>query len=721
MDRFDPNIVGSGQHEERCHFHLFVPKDPEFVPIKARMLATCSCHNMVVVALLLFMFTSSLHISGAQFAPGDEALSFTINSLGNLTKPYVYSQDSGLHNGDNLIVLRVDKSDFFIMNFFNNASVDEFFTNGFGNDGLRYSTTFIFLANPDQLNVLAQVQNILYSRLSMLPFSEDVKENMKSCLFFGENIPDFFNNVFNDWPTRQRYVSIDGQSSNPISRLDGRYGWCSWPCSDSATATTCKSGTVVASETKCSVPAMNISKGMFVLVQLTGDKKDDGECNIYNLTAVAERNGAAGIIFSQVDGVDVIEVGGDHTNPSIDGVSIIVSMVAYDGGQQMLKAIFGKKSSQLVFSELTRGVQGKLLAVDAFGKLVSVGWEKFPLLMTLGWQSWWLHSNYRQNKKRESQPGVVISVFDRVPSGGSWSTPGASTNISIPSVGIDETDLMVDFSLSCQSASNFGCGIWDRVVGVYVCCDSEASSCGVELSRYITAFRRGEGNWVTNITHLKPLLKPGDTCRISIESTPELWYVTMDLRFLRPTIYKKQQTPVKTIPLWNGQITFDQNYNNRSAAKINIAKGTSKVVLSSVITGHGYDDFGCGEFCATTHHFKFFDESKKEIAHYVQNFSLPDTNPQFGCANLGYRNGIVVEQVNGGGDVAFPNEHGTWTYGRNGWCNGQKVSPWVQPLNLIAFPETIFIEYNGYFRGQTPNPKQSPGNMIVQTFLTLYN
>ena len=31
-------------------------------------------------------------------------------------------------------------------------------------------------------------------------------------------------------------------------------------------------------------------------------------------------------------------------------------------------------------------------------------------------------------------------------------------------------------------------------------------------------------------------------------------------------------------------------------------------------------------------------------------------------------------QVEEGG---IPNEHGTWHFGRNGWCDGQNVRPWV--------------------------------------------
>lgn len=39
---------------------------------------------------------------------------------------------------------------------------------------------------------------------------------------------------------------------------------------------------------------------------------------------------------------------------------------------------------------------------------------------------------------------------------------------------------------------------------------------------------------------------------------------------------------------------------------------------------------------------------------------FPTAGTQFGCADA-VPNGSV------------PNEHGTWMYGRNGWCDGQQV------------------------------------------------
>ena len=66
-------------------------------------------------------------------------------------------------------------------------------------------------------------------------------------------------------------------------------------------------------------------------------------------------------------------------------------------------------------------------------------------------------------------------------------------------------------------------------------------------------------------------------------------------------------TPIQTIPLYNGQYTFDTEYNNRSfitdfiipSSLLQIDEEDAdnfKILLSSVITGHGSDENGCGEF-----------------------------------------------------------------------------------------------------------------------------
>ena len=68
-----------------------------------------------------------------------------------------------------------------------------------------------------------------------------------------------------------------------------------------------------------------------------------------------------------------------------------------------------------------------------------------------------------------------------------------------------------------------------------------------------------------------------------------------------------------------------------------------------------------------------------------------------------------------------PNEHGTWLYGRDGWCDGQNVRPWVVDVTAdVTIGALNSVRYQGYFRGKDPDPKMSPGVMIIASYLVLH-
>ena len=66
--------------------------------------------------------------------------------------------------------------------------------------------------------------------------------------------------------------------------------------------------------------------------------------------------------------------------------------------------------------------------------------------------------------------------------------------------------------------------------------------------------------------------------------------------------------PFQIVPLYEGG-TFDQTYNNRTPIVFTPSTGTVKVELVSVITGHGSDNHNCAEFCITSHHFEFNNDT----------------------------------------------------------------------------------------------------------------
>ena len=112
-------------------------------------------------------------------------------------------------------------------------------------------------------------------------------------------------------------------------------------------------------------------------------------------------------------------------------------------------------------------------------------------------------------------------------------------------------------------------------------------------------------------------------------------------------------------------IALNQSYAaNFAPFAFTLQRSSRRTVrLYAVITGHGNDNHGCGEFCATEHRF-----SINGHAPVVKQSLLPATNQQLGCA----------EEVDSG---VTPNEYGTWLYGRDGWCNGRHVIPWVADVS----------------------------------------
>lgn len=79
---------------------------------------------------------------------------------------------------------------------------------------------------------------------------------------------------------------------------------------------------------------------------------------------------------------------------------------------------------------------------------------------------------------------------------------------------------------------------------------------------------------------------------------------------------------------------------------------TSQYSNPFLCTGHGSDKNQCAEFCPTSHHFTVGG------VEHVRSFEA-----------AGSRWGCTAEVLRG----AVPNEHGTWQFGRGGWCDGQQV------------------------------------------------
>lgn len=213
-------------------------------------------------------------------------------------------------------------------------------------------------------------------------------------------------------------------------------------------------------------------------------------------------------------------------------------------------------------------------------------------------------------------------------------------------------------------------------------------------------------------------------------------------------------------PLFNGEYTFNASYNTRAPMKVMppaASQATGRVMLEAVITGHGSDNNNCGEFCISSHHFIIngvanvvtYNEAgtalgcAANVPQGVEVMFVTKPRARRLCALVTvlttvHRSPLITLPVHP--RVCFglrvghqPNEFGTWLYGRDGWCDGQDVRPWVvdvtEQVHAAGSQQPNVVEYKAYYCSiandpgscVTPHPTHSPGYMIVQSNLVFYN
>ncbi|KAM9353841.1 uncharacterized protein ABDE67_006235 [Symphorus nematophorus] len=345
--------------------------------------------------------------------------------------------------------------------------------------------------------------------------------------------------------------------------------------------------------------------------------------------------------------------------------------------------------------------------IDQQGALAEMGLLIYPSFSFFNWQAQWFDF-YTDLQTKLQSPAKVVPVFDKVKMQGE---KGAVATVDMPSGLLDFNVLELDASLSCPGKRDMSCAHWDHTVQLFICCDPLSPFCNTEVGRWITAFRRGTGRWLTDVSPLLPLLD-SNKCTLTMKTVPWAmpWIVSLNLRFRigNQTVNvtddgEMELRPFRVMSLYSGG-TFDKNYNKRyQPIKFPIPAPTKKVELYAVITAHGYDDKKCGEFCVTSHHF---------LVNSVHNNTLvfDSAGSPLGCTT----------RVKEG---AVPNEYGTWLYGRGGWCDGLQVDPWridiTHQLNMSQSDANTVV-YFGLFEGQDPNPSRDPGYIIMSSFLIFY-
>jgi len=224
-----------------------------------------------------------------------------------------------------------------------------------------------------------------------------------------------------------------------------------------------------------------------------------------------------------------------------------------------------------------------------------------------------------------------------------------------------------------------------------------------EVARWITTYWR-EGRWVSDASPWLALLKAGGNHRFQYQAGNT--YITeMTLRFFNQG---KGERPSSMLPLFTGG-TYNATYNDKySPLTVQIPDTASRAEVVALITGHGFgkDTENCAEFCNHSHHFT--------VGDYVISHDHSWVGQNYGCAY----------QVPMG---TVPNQFGTWTFGRGGWCPGKDVIPFIGDISDHVTPgQDATISYHSLLGNAPYDPVFSDSgsgfqaNINMQSWLVFY-
>ena len=564
-----------------------------------------------------------------------------------------------------------------------------------------------------------------------------------------------------------------------VPRLDSAYGWLPWPV-----AGTSVNVSMTGMQYGCGTLPASV-KGTVALLAYAGQGKQP--CTLLQMALNAQSAGATGVIVQLPSDTPYFSWNCASPSECAQPLGIPVAQVSFSDGQLLAAFIANHYPGAAVASGAytEASVPGFFLGIDELGELYEPGWLKLPSARFLSWEAQY-RQYFTQLRANLTRPALVVPVANHSIMQGS---PGLVSNVTLPPLAqLTSADVLeLDLALGCPGPFQESCAIWDRTLELAVCCDYDNEDdvsvvggfpmCGAELGRWITPFRRGVGRWLTDVTPLMPLLTGGASRRelsagrncsftLSTDAWAMPWVDTLSLRFRNYTAEEARGAsneksksgssslrgvsapaaasakPQALLPLYTGG-NFDKTYNNRTAISFATPSWSSKTLLYAVTSGHGSDENGCGEFCATSHIWTINGQQ------WNLTFAAPITNPAFGGADC-IADGCIPNEH---GEALFPLNAksrqmqqplnalcrqslslylfslsrclaGTWMYGRDGWQDGWRVRPWVVDVTAALLPSggqnNNTISYEGQFEGHSPNPQHGGAYMILASYLSFW-
>ena len=338
---------------------------------------------------------------------------------------------------------------------------------------------------------------------------------------------------------------------------------------------------------------------------------------------------------------------------------------------------------------LTDALQGRrAIGIDRFQRIKEIGYLGNPANFTGTYVSYIAHEavyyNSEWNNLHEDDSTYdELTIWERDHYTGGWAA-SISTTIEFPS---DEelsnySGMAIELLRGCPDSnmnySDSGCDEYDRIARMFIC-DEDGSNC-LETARWITPFGR-QPHHLTDISPLLAHVRPGGVKTVKFQESG--WpnsLITMKFRF-----YHNEDivnTPQEFIPIWNGTVHFNPDYDdNRPPTVFTVPENAQKVEFVAYLTGHGWGNatcYNCCEFCNSRHMFTVNGGT------YEFERDHPDASSNNHCMSLE----MIAEGT-------IPNQYGTWGYGRAGWCPGLDVDPYITDItDYVAIGDENIIDYS---------------------------
>lgn len=221
--------------------------------------------------------------------------------------------------------------------------------------------------------------------------------------------------------------------------------------------------------------------------------------------------------------------------------------------------------------------------------------------------------------------------------------------------------ITMKIALTCPA---LGCDPWDRFAMIQVVTQGGK----YEIGRYITPYRKGDCNWVIDVSAYRSLLRGEVMLESFIDTWTKGWELTVDFEFVAG---QSEDAPIAVRNLWvdyflpYGEFRFSPI--DLPLQVLRLPAHVTKTVLRVIQTGHGQGNTdNAAEFAPKVH--TIWVNGRPAFTHDLWRTDC-DRN------------------------LCSP-QPGNWRAARAGWCPGQTVDPVDYDLTAFAKPgQRLQLDY----------------------------